>query len=290
MLQSAHVRLKASVEVVVGMVETPGRAETEALLLDLEVIPRKWLEYREQILDEMDLNAAISRRSKIALVDELAHTNASRMRHPKRSSTMRDLAGGRSEQEEYDLVVTVIDESERPNRFIAHLLDVTKPESAAVVPNTARHDIGDIVGSALRQASRILVRNKISLELVVDVPLLEVDAVLFTFLNCAAKYTPADATISIGGFRDRDLVSLQIIDEGESIPPEEQENVFDKFYRAQKGDHVRPGAGLGLAICHSFVEATHGTISAVNRTYQSGAVLTIGLPTPAAVDALETAA
>jgi len=66
--------------------------------------------------------------------------------------------------------------------------------------------------------------------------------------------------------------------------------LFDKFYRAQKGDHVRPGAGLGLAICHSFVEATHGTISAVNRTYQSGAVLTIGLPIPAAGGALETAA
>jgi two-component system sensor histidine kinase KdpD len=138
-------------------------------------------------------------------------------------------------------------------------------------------------------------RHKVSLELVADVPLLEVDAVLFkevlfNLLDSAAKYAPADITISIWGLRDRDLVSLQIIDEGESIPPEEQESVFDKFHRAQKGDHVRPGAGPGLAICHDFVEAMHGTISAVNRTDQSGAVLTIGLPIPAAVDALETAA
>ena len=76
MLQSAHVRLKASVEVVVGMAKTHGRAEGEAQLRGLEVIPRKWLEYRDQILEEMDHNAFIARRSQIALVDELAHINA----------------------------------------------------------------------------------------------------------------------------------------------------------------------------------------------------------------------
>ena len=57
--------------------------------------------------------------------------------------------------------------------------------------------------------------------------------------------------------------------------------MFDKFYRAQKGDHVRPGTGLGLAIARGFVEAMHGTISADNRTDRSGAVLTIRLPIPA---------
>jgi two-component system sensor histidine kinase KdpD len=295
MQQSAHVRLKASVQVVVGMVETHGRAETEALLRGLEVIPRKWLEYRDQILEEMDLNAVIARRSQIAPVDELAHTNAPGSRHPKRSSTMRDLAGELSEQDEYDFLVTVIDESERLNRFIAYLLDTTKLESGAVVPNTARHDIGQIVGSALRRASKMLVRHKVSLELVADLPLLELDAVLFeqvlfNLLDSAAKNAPADITISIRGSRERDLVSLQIIDEGETIPPEGPKNVFDKFYRAQKGDHVRPRAGLRLAICHGFVEAMDGTISAANRTDRSGAVLTIGLPIPAAVDALETAA
>src|SRR5450631_20782 len=76
MLQSAHARLKAGVDVVVGVVETHGRAETEALLRGLEVIPRKRLEYKEQILEEMDLDAVIARRPRIALVDELAHTNA----------------------------------------------------------------------------------------------------------------------------------------------------------------------------------------------------------------------
>src|ERR1700739_3884074 len=75
MLQSAHARLKAGADVVVGVVETQGRAETEALLRGLEVLPRKRLTYRDQTLEEMDLDALIARRPQIALVDELAHTN-----------------------------------------------------------------------------------------------------------------------------------------------------------------------------------------------------------------------
>ena len=80
------------------------------------------------------------------------------------------------------------------------------------------------------------------------------------------------------------------MDEGSGIPPDELDSVFDKFYRAQKGDHVRPGTGLGLAISRGFVEAMHGTISAGNRTDRSGAVMTIRLPVPAGADKLDTAA
>jgi two-component system sensor histidine kinase KdpD len=211
------------------------------------------------------------------------------------ASTMRDLASGLSEPEKRDLLATVIDESERLNRFIANLLDMTKLESGAIVPNTAPHDIGEIVGSVLRRASKILAHHQISLELAADLPMLELDAVLFeqvlfNLLDNAAKYAPSDTTISIRTLRDGGSVTLQILDEGDGIPPGELESIFDKFYRAQKGDHVRPGTGLGLAISRGFVEAMHGTISAANRSDRSGAVLTIKLPIPAASDALDTAA
>ena len=91
MLQSAHARLKAGVDVVVGAVETHGRAETEALLQGLEIIPRKRISYKDQILEEMDLDALIARRPQIALVDELAHTNAPGSRHPKRYLDVEEL-------------------------------------------------------------------------------------------------------------------------------------------------------------------------------------------------------
>src|SRR6202012_706889 len=91
MLQSAHARLKAGTDVVIGFVETHGRAETEALLRGLEVIPRKRIEYRDQIIEEMDLDALIARRPQLALVDELAHTNAPGSRHPKRYLDVEEL-------------------------------------------------------------------------------------------------------------------------------------------------------------------------------------------------------
>src|SRR5712672_2693227 len=91
MLQSAQAKRKAGADVVVGVVETHGRAETEALLQGLEVLPRKRLEYRDQILEEMDLDALIARHPQIALVDELAHTNAPGSRHPKRYLDVEEL-------------------------------------------------------------------------------------------------------------------------------------------------------------------------------------------------------
>ena len=91
MLQSAHARRKTGIDVVVGFVETHGRAETEALVRGLEVVPRKRLDYRGQIVEEMDLDAVIARHPKIALVDELAHTNAAGSRHPKRYLDVEEL-------------------------------------------------------------------------------------------------------------------------------------------------------------------------------------------------------
>jgi two-component system sensor histidine kinase KdpD len=253
---------------------------------------------RVLLVEDMDRvkRTVESERLRSALLTSISHD----LKTPLASvlgaaSTMRDLESGLNDSEKRDLLATVIDESERLNRFIANLLDMTKLESGAIVPNTAPHDISEIVGSALRRASKILVRHKVSLELVADLPMLALDAVLFeqvlfNLLDNAAKYAPADTTISIRGSRERDSVVLQVLDEGGGIPPAELESVFDKFYRAQKGDHVRPGTGLGLAISRGFVEAMHGTIIASNRTDRSGAVLTIRLPIPAASNALDTAA
>ena len=180
---------------------------------------------------------------------------------------------------------TIIDESERLNRFIANLLDMTKLESGAVSPNVALHDIGEIVGSALRRASRILSHHDVELELAPDLPMLELDAVLFeqvlfNLLDNAAKYAPAETTIRVQSWRTAESVCLRVLDEGSGIPAGDLDHIFDKFYRAQKTDQVRAGTGLGLAISRGFVEAMHGTIVAANRTDRSGAAFTISLPIP----------
>lgn len=84
MLTEAHELRRRGVDIVVGFVEAHGRAETEAQLGDLEVIPRRRLEYRGVSLEEMDVDAVIARRPEVAIVDELAHTNVPGVSHRKR--------------------------------------------------------------------------------------------------------------------------------------------------------------------------------------------------------------
>jgi K+-sensing histidine kinase KdpD len=94
MLQSA--RAKDGYDVVIGVVETHGRKETEALVEGPKIIPCQRIEYKGQLLAEMDLDAIIARRPQIVLVDELAHTDAPGSRHPKRYLDVEELLSYRA--------------------------------------------------------------------------------------------------------------------------------------------------------------------------------------------------
>jgi two-component system sensor histidine kinase KdpD len=91
MLQYAHQRQRDGVDVVVGVVETHGRRETEALLVGLPVIPRRTVDYKGVTLQEMDLDAILEKQPELVLVDELAHTNVEGSRHPKRYQDVLEL-------------------------------------------------------------------------------------------------------------------------------------------------------------------------------------------------------
>jgi two-component system, OmpR family, sensor histidine kinase KdpD len=94
MLQNARRLKDEGVDVVVGLVETHGRAETSALVQGLEVLPRRQVEYRGRTIEEFDLDAALARKPKLIIVDELAHTNAPDSRHPKRWQDVQELLAG----------------------------------------------------------------------------------------------------------------------------------------------------------------------------------------------------
>jgi two-component system sensor histidine kinase KdpD len=203
------------------------------------------------------------------------------------AGALRDLSDKLGEREKRELIATITEEAERLNRFIANLLDMTRLESGAIVPNAAPHDLREIVGSALRRAETILKDQRVTLDMRDDLPMPEVDPVLFeqalfNILDNAGKYAPAGTAITVRGWRDGDAVVLQVLDEGRGIAPNELEQIFGKFYRARKGDQVRAGTGLGLAIARGFIEAMHGTVTAANRSDRPGAVFTIRLPVPKA--------
>ncbi len=91
MLQEAHDLRRRGVDVVAGYVETHGRSETAALLEGLDVVPRKRIEYRGVVLEEMDVDAVLARRPRVALVDELAHSNVPGSRNAKRWQDVLEL-------------------------------------------------------------------------------------------------------------------------------------------------------------------------------------------------------
>jgi two-component system, OmpR family, sensor histidine kinase KdpD len=184
------------------------------------------------------------------------------------------------------LAHNIQDEAERLNRFIGNLLDMTRLESGPLPTRTSLTELSDVVGSALQRASKVLANHAVQMRLESDLPLLELDDVLFeqalfNLLDNAAKYTPHGSRITISAWREGGQVKLQVLDEGSGIPPGDLERIFDKFYRAGGPDHRRAGTGLGLSICRGFIEAMGGTIMASNRTDRSGAVFTIALPVPA---------
>ena len=253
---------------------------------------------RVRLVEDLDRTkrTAETDRLRSALLTSISHD----LKTPLASvlgaaGTLRSLSDSLDAHAKADLIATIIDEAERLNRFIANLLDMTKLELGAVVPNAALHDIGEIVGSALRRASKILARHRVEVEFAKDLPMVEIDPVLFeqvlfNLLDNAAKYAPVGTTVRIQSWHDSETVGLQILDEGDGIPPDDLEHIFDKFYRARKADHVRAGTGLGLAISRGFVEAMNGTITAANRTDRAGAVFAIKLPIPTDVRQLDTAA
>ncbi|MGZ4778068.1 MAG: histidine kinase [Thermoanaerobaculia bacterium] len=91
MLEDAHVLRRQHIDVVIGFVETHGRAETAERIGDLEVIPRRQVPYKGVTVEEMDLEACLARRPEVLVVDELPHTNAPGSPHEKRWQDVEDL-------------------------------------------------------------------------------------------------------------------------------------------------------------------------------------------------------
>jgi two-component system sensor histidine kinase KdpD len=162
---------------------------------------------------------------------------------------------------------------------------MTRLEAGAVAPNLSAQDLAETVDTALRRISKILADHRVAVEVAPDLPALLLDPVLFeqvlvNLLDNAAKYAPAGSTVTIQARCEGDRVHLVVLDEGDGLAEADIERVFDKFYRARKGDRVRAGTGLGLSISRGFVEAMGGTVTAGNRRDRSGACFTITLPVP----------
>ena len=149
MLCEAHRRLERGTDVVVGLVETHGRAKTAELLEGLEVVPRRHVEHRGTELTELDVDAVLARAPEVVLVDELAHTNAPGSRHEKRWQDVEDiLAAG------IDVISTVnIQHLESLGDVVERITGARQREAIpdAVVRAADQLELADITPEALRR-------------------------------------------------------------------------------------------------------------------------------------------
>lgn len=240
--------------------------------------------------------AAETERLRSALLTSISHDLRTPLASILGSATSLTSYGPLlGEEGRRDLAATIQEEAERLNRFIANLLDMTRLESGALQPRRDPVDLGEVVGSALERTRRILAGHTVGIELAPGLPMARLDPVLFeqvlfNLLDNAAKYAHPGSTVTVRAWAADGCVRLEIMDEGDGLPPQDLERIFDKFYRVQAGDRQRAGTGLGLAICRGFMEAMGGTITAGNRTDRSGAVFTLTLPEAPLPPTLETAA
>ncbi len=174
--------------------------------------------------------------------------------------------------------------TERLQRVVDHLLQMTRIESSVMQPNLDWCDLGDVISAARTAAGEAMKSHPVTLTLPEDPPLVRVDHALMAqalanILHNAAAYTPAGAPIDIGATITPHHLRITIRDHGPGLPEGAEMRVFEKFYRAP--GTPAGGTGLGLAISRGFVRAMHGDVTARNHA-GGGAefVIEVRMPSP----------
>lgn len=198
-----------------------------------------------------------------------------------------------------EMAESIFEESDRMERLVNNLLDMTRLESGGLHIRKEWQPIAEVIGSALHHLDRRLHGREVRVEIPPGLPLIPLDAiaieqVLTNLLDNAVQYTfpgsPIDIRVELGERQ----IAIELLDRGPGLPSGEEQQVFQKFFRAQPAgiDRARRGIGLGLAISKGIVEAHGGTIIARNRP-GGGACFRLTLPiegTPPALPTEETAA
>lgn len=287
-------------------------------VLGIELAPgRSWLEPDQERLLEAVLDQGAVAIERALLDREMAEARVlaetDRLRTALLSSLSHDLktplaaimgavTSLRTQAERHDaaareeLLATIEEETERLNRFLANLLDMTRLEAGALHLNRDWTDAAELIGAALARAKKRLGARNIEVNVAEDTPLLRVDftlfqQVLFNLLDNVAKYAPDHSTVRVIARREGKDVVIEVVDQGIGIAPTELERVFDKFYRLAGGDRQAAGTGLGLSICRGIVEAHGGRIAARSPVANGhGTAIEIRLPAETAPQAEADAA
>ncbi|MFZ0266132.1 sensor histidine kinase, partial [Caulobacter sp.] len=200
------------------------------------------------------------------------------------SSTLTEYGDKMEPAVRADLMVSIREEAERLNRYVANLLDMTRLEGGALRLRTDWIDVRDVLGAAAERVARRLGGRPLTRDFPPELSLVRADAslleqVVVNILENAIAYSPPGAQIEMAAYEDRGNIVISIEDEGRGIPPAELERVFEKFRRMDEPTDRTGGVGLGLSIAKGFVDAMNGRIAAASPIHDGkGTRILISLP------------
>ena len=199
------------------------------------------------------------------------------------ATTLSSYGDSMGEEDRGQLTQTILEESERLNRFVQNLLDMTRLGYGALQPRKEWSDLAEIIGRAVKHVRKYAGSRSFDVQVSPDLSPIQLDPVLieqvlFNILDNAVKHTADNGRITVSAKADKTRMVVEISDNGRGIPAEARQAVFDVFYRVRAGDSQVAGTGLGLSICRGFIEAHGGGIVAHDGPQGVGTTIAITLP------------
>lgn len=274
---------------VVGVVGIRPR-QSERLSLDQDalletLVSQTALAIQRAILDKSAERTAVleeSERLYTTLLNSISHE----LRTPiatimGATSVLLDQKSVPSDQSRQELGSDIQDATQRLNRLVDNLLDMTRLDSGRLALSLEWSDVNDLIHASVKRVEASLSKHDLIVEVPPNLPLIRIDFVLLeqalvNLLHNAAMYTPPGTRVRVNAQVDGDELLIIVADRGPGLPVEDTQRVFEKFYRAPGA--ATGGTGLGLSIVRGLVEAHGGTITAENRPTRGGARFIIRLP------------
>jgi K+-sensing histidine kinase KdpD len=237
-----------------------------------------------------DARQARSREQADALREALIGSVSHELRSPLSSiigsaSILARAPEVRASERLLPLVQGMEEEADRLNDHIQNLLDSTRISSEGIRPHNEWVDPGDIINAAIDRRSRLLAGRELRVVIEDDLPLVHVDPMLIEralehLIENAVKYSPLGSTIEVRAERSNGTVRLAVKDNGAGLSGEEQERIWERFYRSPRLRDRIGGSGLGLWIAQALVGACQGRAEASSAGIGRGSTLALHLPVP----------
>jgi two-component system sensor histidine kinase KdpD len=214
---------------------------------------------RARLLEESD-------RLKSALLSSVSHDLRTPLSAIKASATVllqEDVALDAATR--YDLLSAINEETDRLNRLVGDLLDMSRIEAGALRLKCDWCDLDELIRAVAHRLSPRMTAFQIQLDWPIDLPLIyadyvQIDRVITNLLENASRFAPPGSPIKVEAHAEAEAMTVAVTNQGPAIPERLHPHLFDKFYRVWEDRAPNMGTGLGLSICKGIVEAHGGRI------------------------------